>query len=65
MEVLAEQVGRVVGMDVDYYGENLYWVDEEKKTVEVMSLKNKHRKTLLRDFGDDIPTDIALVLESG
>lgn len=64
-EILVEHnIGKVVGMDVDYYENNLYWIDDEKKTIEVMNLQNKHRLTLIRDLNEGL-NDIALVLEHG
>ncbi|XP_014291555.1 vitellogenin receptor isoform X1 [Halyomorpha halys] len=62
--LIEHNIGRVVGMDVDYYENNLYWIDDEKKTIEVMNLQNKHRLTLIRDLNEGL-NDIALVLEHG
>lgn len=49
----------------DYLGNNLYWCDEEKQTVEVFNLNTNSRKVVLYDLGGEIPQSIALVPEEG
>ncbi|XP_074000092.1 putative vitellogenin receptor yl isoform X1 [Rhodnius prolixus] len=63
--IASDGIGTIVGMDFDHIGNNLFWVDEELQTVEVMNLKTYARATLVRNFGTEIPMDIALNLEDG
>jgi len=42
-------------------GQNLYWADTMRKTVEVMSLRTKARFIILRET--DRPMDLVLVPE--
>ena len=49
----------------DYLGNNVYWCDGEKATVEVMSLTTKERTILLHSFEGEIPMDLALYPEEG
>ncbi|KAL3286983.1 hypothetical protein HHI36_001469 [Cryptolaemus montrouzieri] len=58
-------LGRVTSMDFDYNGNNLYWGDEEKGTIEALNVKNMARRTILHDLHDEIPESIALVPDTG
>lgn len=49
----------------DYLGNNLYWCDSERQTVEVYNFNTKSRKVILYDLGGEIPQSIALVPEEG
>nr|UBB95780.1 vitellogenin receptor [Dipetalogaster maximus] len=59
------RIGRIVAMDFDHLGNNLFWIDEDIQSIEVMNLKSYVRATLMRDFGGEIPMDIALNVEDG
>lgn len=48
---------------VDYLGNNLYWCDSERQTVEVFSLTTYSRKVLLHDLMGEIPQSLAVVPE--
>lgn len=50
---------------IDYLGNNLYWCDSERQTVEVFNFNTKSRKIILYDLGGEIPQSIALVPEEG
>lgn len=63
--LISGNLGKVDGMDVDPYGHNLYWVDSERQTVEVLSLHSFERKVLLQDMGGESPIDVVLVPEEG
>uniref|UniRef100_A0A1B6E2K9 EGF-like domain-containing protein n=1 Tax=Clastoptera arizonana TaxID=38151 RepID=A0A1B6E2K9_9HEMI len=63
--LLSGDIGKVEGIDVDPLGHNMYWVDSERLTVEIISLKSLERTVLLRDFGGDSPVDIALAPNKG
>ncbi|RZC40516.1 vitellogenin receptor, partial [Asbolus verrucosus] len=58
-------LGRVVAMDYDYLGNNLYWCDADKGTIEVMNLNTKSKKVLIHDMHGETPESIALVPEEG
>ncbi|KAJ9573514.1 hypothetical protein L9F63_009078, partial [Diploptera punctata] len=65
MTKLATDVGDIAGMDFDYVGNNLYWCDNVKGTVEMMSLTTLERTVLLHSLENEIPMDIAVVPEKG
>lgn len=46
-------------------GNNLYWADEEKGTIEMINLKNKARKIIVHDIPDEVPESIALIPDMG
>nr|WBR46502.1 vitellogenin receptor [Coccinella septempunctata] len=60
-----KEVGKIISMDFDYMGNNLYWGDEEKATIEMMNLNNKARRIILRNIPDDIPESITLIPDMG
>lgn len=63
--LLSGDLGKVEGIDVDPLGHNLYWVDSDRLTVELMSLNTLDRTVLKRDLGGDTPVDIALAPQQG
>ncbi|KAK9497166.1 hypothetical protein O3M35_004534 [Rhynocoris fuscipes] len=63
--ILSNRIGRIIGLEFDGIANNLFWADEEMRTIEVMNLNNNIRLTLIRDFANDIPLDIALNTEDG
>ena len=49
----------------DYIGNNLYWCDGKKATVEIMSLTTYKKTVLLHSFEGEVPLDVAVVPEEG
>ncbi|EDO48729.1 predicted protein, partial [Nematostella vectensis] len=62
--VQSKNTGRVDGIAVDWVGRNLYWTDDGRDTIEVASLRGRHRRTLFRTSLDR-PRDIVLDSLSG
>lgn len=62
---LKQIFGFFIRIILDYLGNNLYWCDSEKQTVEVFNFNTKTRKVVLYDLGGEIPQSIALVPEEG
>ncbi|KAI4466638.1 vitellogenin receptor-like protein-related-related [Holotrichia oblita] len=56
---------RISSMAYDYAGNNLYWCDTGKGTVEIFSLRTMARKVLMHDMAGELPTAIALVPDEG
>ncbi|XP_017771582.1 PREDICTED: putative vitellogenin receptor [Nicrophorus vespilloides] len=63
--LLSESIGSIKSLDYDYLGNNLFWCDTERETIEVLSLRTKARKTLVHDMGGEVATSLALVPEEG
>ncbi|ODM90172.1 Low-density lipoprotein receptor-related protein 4 [Orchesella cincta] len=60
LSVLIDQhLDSVKGMDIDPVGENLYWIDAGKQTVEVMSFRTRARAIIMH--GVDSLLDILVV----
>lgn len=49
----------------DYLGNNLYWCNAERGTVEIMSLTTQATTVLLHLWEGETPVDIALVPAEG
>ncbi|KAK9873892.1 hypothetical protein WA026_002245 [Henosepilachna vigintioctopunctata] len=58
-------LGKVTTMDFDFIGNNLYWGDEEKRTIEALNVDNMARRIIVHDMHDDVPESIALVPDYG
>ncbi|KAL1512556.1 hypothetical protein ABEB36_002135 [Hypothenemus hampei] len=58
-------VEKVISMDYDPTGNNLYLCDSFKATVEVVSLTTMAQKVLLHDVDNEVPHSIALVPKEG
>jgi hypothetical protein len=55
----------VLNLLSDYMGNNLYWCNGEKGTVEIMSLFTLEKTMLLRSSEGEVPLDVAVVPEEG
>jgi hypothetical protein len=51
--------------DLDHIGNNLYWCDSDRQVVEVFSFATRERKVIIRDFGGNFPTSLAIIPEEG
>jgi hypothetical protein len=49
----------------DYMGNNLYWCDGEKGTVEIMSLTTLEKTVLFQYSEGEAPLDVAVVPTEG
>lgn len=56
---------RIVSMAYDHAGNNLYWCDGGKGTVEILSLHTMARRVLMHDMAGETPASIALVSKDG
>ncbi|XP_065166985.1 vitellogenin receptor Yl-like [Atheta coriaria] len=63
--LLSDNLGEVNAMSFDYLGNNLYWSDFDRKSVEILSITTMSRKVILHDLGGEIPMSIALIPEEG
>uniref|UniRef100_A0A1Y1N8E6 Vitellogenin receptor n=1 Tax=Photinus pyralis TaxID=7054 RepID=A0A1Y1N8E6_PHOPY len=58
-------VDYISSMDFDPIGNNIYWCDSVRSTVEVLNLNSMSRAILLSDMADETPTSISLVPNEG
>lgn len=49
----------------DYMGNNLYWCDIGKATLEILNLNTMSIKILIHSVAEHVPTSLALVPEEG
>lgn len=52
-------------MKFDNHGNNLYWCDLTKRTIEVLSLSTNIRTTVMNEHDGHIPIAISLVPDQG
>nr|WPW46124.1 vitellogenin receptor [Diaphorina citri] len=62
--ILRGSVGTITAMDYDNLGSNLYWIDTERGTVEVLNMKRLVRTVLLQNL-TELPIALALVPKEG
>nr|BAC02725.2 vitellogenin receptor [Periplaneta americana] len=65
LSLLLSHVGKIDAMDFDYMGNNLYWCDGERATVEILSLNTMERAILIHTLEGEIPLDVAVIPEEG
>lgn len=58
-EVIRENVSSPMGIDVDLVGGNVFWINSDKRTIEVSKLNGDHWKVLVYNLHHS-PVDIAL-----
>ncbi|XP_063218375.1 vitellogenin receptor isoform X2 [Bacillus rossius redtenbacheri] len=62
---LVSNIGKIEGLAFDHLGNNLYWCDGDRATLEVMNLGNHFRTTILKQEGVEVPVAVAVVPEEG
>lgn len=63
--LLNSGLGQIVSMSFDPYGNNLYYCDEDKKSVEVLSLTTREQITIHKSYRGDIPISVVAIPEHG
>ncbi|XP_039439159.2 putative vitellogenin receptor [Culex pipiens pallens] len=64
-KLIGDGIGNVSAMAFDYLGNNLYWADSERSTVEVYSLQSKSRAIVQHYLGTEAPIGLAVIPEIG
>lgn len=64
--LLTSEIESMHSLKFDNHGNNLYWCDRTRNTLEVFSFSKKARTTLLNEFGiGHVPIALALVPDQG
>lgn len=63
--LIASGIGNISALAFDYLGNNLYWADSERCTVEVYSIQTKQRAILQHYMGTESPIGLAVIPEVG
>lgn len=63
--VIEYGLGPISSMEYDNYGNNLYWCDENKLTVEAYSFTTFSRTIIISGNNSETPHSIALVPDQG
>lgn len=64
-DLVTSEIGSLYSMKFDNHGNNLYWCDLTKKTIEVLSLSTNKQTTVMNEFSGHIPIAIALDSDQG
>ncbi|XP_019544975.3 putative vitellogenin receptor [Aedes albopictus] len=64
-KLITTGIGNISALAFDFLGNNLYWTDSERSTVEVFSLQTRHRAIIQHYLGQDVPVALAVVSEIG
>lgn len=64
-ELAAKEIGSLYSLKFDNHGNNLYWCDLSRRTLEVLSLSTLTQTTILYEFDGHIPVAVALVPDKG
>lgn len=59
------EIVSLYSLKFDNHGNNLYWCDWTKRTLEVLSLSTITRSTILNEFDGRVPIAVALVPDKG
>lgn len=62
---LISEIDSLYSLKFDNYGNNLYWCDWNRKTLDVLSLTTNMQTTLLYELDGRIPISVALVPDRG
>jgi hypothetical protein len=64
-DLVTDHISHVQSMAFDYLANNLYWIDDDKKTLEVFSINMKKRAILQHYSDTEKPIAIALIPSRG
>jgi len=62
---LVTDIGYLYSLKFDNHGNNLYWCDWTRRTLEVLSLSTMSQSIILNEFDGHIPIAVALVPDQG
>jgi len=55
------EISSIYSLEFDNYGNNLYWCDRTRKTLDVLSLSTKTHTTIFKEIEGHIPFAVTLV----
>lgn len=64
-DLVTSEIVSLYSLKFDNHGNNLYWCDWTKRTLEVLSLSTITRSTILNEFDGRVPIAVALVPDKG
>ncbi|XP_058833959.1 putative vitellogenin receptor [Topomyia yanbarensis] len=64
-KLITTGIGNISALAFDYLGNNMYWSDSERSTVEVFSLQTHHRSIIQHYLGTEFPIGLAIIPEIG
>lgn len=64
-DLATPEIGSLYSLKFDNYGNNLYWCDLARRTLDVLSLSTLTRTTILNEFDGHIPIAVALIPDHG
>lgn len=64
-ELATQEIGSLYSLKFDNHGNNLYWCDLSRRSLEILSLSTLTRTSILHDFDGYIPVAVSLVPDKG
>ncbi|XP_050548200.1 putative vitellogenin receptor [Daktulosphaira vitifoliae] len=64
-DLVTSELGVIHSLKFDNHGNNLYWCDWTRGTLNVLSMTTKSRTVLLKELDGHIPIAVALVPDQG
>lgn len=64
-DLVVLEIGSLYSLKFDNHGNNLYWCDWARKTLDVLSLSTNTQSTLLNEINGHIPISVTLVPDRG
>jgi len=59
------EIGSLYSLEFDNYGNNLYWCDLMRRTLDVLSLSTNTQTTIMSELDGYIPIAVALAPDRG
>jgi len=64
-ELITSEIGSLYSLEFDNYGNNLYWCDLTRKTLEVLSFSTNTQTTVMNELNGRFPIAVTLVPDRG
>lgn len=64
-DIVTPEIDTLHSLKFDNYGNNLYWCDWGRKTLDVLSLSTYSQTTLLYEHDGHVPIAVTLVPDQG
>lgn len=64
-DLITSDIGTLHSLKFDNHGNNLYWCDRARRTLNVLSLFTYARSVLLTEINGYVPIAVALVPDQG
>lgn len=64
-DLVTSEIGSLYSLEFDNYGNNIYWCDLTRRTLDVLSFSTNTQTTVMNELDGHIPIAVALVPDRG